>query len=157
MHGCDCDIPYGEFVLTRRCSEISMTYQQLPMIRNGVCLRICLVKTFHATPQHLPYQPFSFTCPVCILVTGPLHVIWNALETHVKTSVRRVVLHPALPCSVRFVSDVGLKARCMLLCMSDAIPSARSLVYRFRLTCIAWKWQRLSQGFVDVSNCVEVR
>ena len=92
-------------------------------------------------------DPDAFLFPRMLLVTGPLHIVWNSFESACKAN-------PTWPAMKDFLSGVmsvlghkGLKQRFLEVCMHGSTPEERRLCYGWKFHMVDWKWGYMEKMF----------
>ena len=99
----------------------------------------------------------SFFFPNAVLVTGPLHILWNAFESAVKSVEWWPEFQADVSALLSFLGDPGYCDRFMEVCMrGNSTPQERSLFYRIKHKVVDWKWEYMEDSFAALSSCVEV-
>jgi len=101
-------------------------------------------------------EPDSFFLPNAVLVSGPLHVAWNAFESAVKAAPEWEPYKEFLSNVLSFLGHHGLRDRFLRVCMPDATPEQRQHFYSWKHHIVDWKWEYMEEALGRLSLCVDV-
>ena len=93
--------------------------------------------------EHLTSDPFAFMFPRALWVSGPLHLLWNAFETSIKSSPRWDDTKEQLTAVLHFLGHKGLRQRYVEVCLGDQPADVRDLFKHWRLVARVWVWLRV--------------
>ena len=99
-------------------------------------------------------EPSTFFFPKAVLITGPLHIVWNAFETAVKQSPSWPNYKETLAAILHLLGHQGLRTRFLETCFDRAEPGERKYFYNWRYNVVDWKWEYMEEVFVRLSSCI---
>ena len=99
-------------------------------------------------------RPEAFWFPNAILVTGPLHIIWNSFERCVTASPIWMSFKEILSAILSFLGHKGLREGFLRTCSSKADPGQRARFKNWKHTVIDWKWEYMEETFRKLSAII---
>ena len=101
-------------------------------------------------------EPDSFFLPNAVLVSGPLHLVWDAFESAVKAAPEWEAYKEFLSNVLSFLGHHGLRDRFLRVCMLDATAEQRQHFYRWKHHIIDWRWEYMEEALGRLSLCIDV-
>ena len=95
-----------------------------------------------------PSHPEAFIWPRLIVWAGPLHIIYNALQTYVSASPGWDDDLEVLRAVVAVLGNRGAKRR--WLALSKLSQESRSAFSKFKHQIVDWKWEHMEDLFSDM-------
>ena len=127
----------------------------MPRVDDLSKVKEVLARHAAAPVQHVASDAASFFFPNAILITGPLHIVWNAFESAVQKVPWWPDLKEATSMLMSFLGHHGIRDRFLELCMKDAQASERRLIYSFKHKTIDWKWEYMEEAFRQLAAAID--
>ena len=98
-----------------------------------------------------PTNAAAFFLPLALLVTGPLHIVWNAFENAMKGLERWLSFKEFLSAILSLLGNAGLRARFIDKCLRNVEALQCAWFYNWKHHVIDWKWEYMEARFKSLS------
>ena len=101
-------------------------------------------------------EPNAFFFPKAVLITGPMHILWNAFEQCVKRTASWPFFQEILSAILAFLGHRGLRERFLQTCFDEGMPGERAVFYNWKHKVVDWKWEYMEEVFAKVSAAISL-
>lgn len=101
------------------------------------------------------HDPMAFFFPRAVLVTGPLHIIWNSFQHCVEHTEGWQEYKSFLAAVLAVLGNKGLRERFLEVCVDRSDATTRRALYGWKHRLVSWKWEYMEEVFETLSGTVE--
>ena len=102
----------------------------------------------------LSSEPTAFFFPRAVLITGPMHVLWNGFEHAVKRGPSWAGFKETLASILAFLGHKGLRDWFLQTCFDDGERWEHSFFSNWKHKVVDWKWEYMEECFVRLSPII---
>ena len=119
----------------------------VPNVENPEQIQQILTQVRTGQRQMLATKPDSYFFPVLLLITGPMHILWNSFETAIKMTKGWQSYKPFLAAVLSVLGNRGQRERYMNQCVPAGAmtPAERKELYNWPYKLIEWNWHYMEE------------